>query len=87
MAPRDAVTRIGTVRVRNDQDSGTTSVKNGGPGYFHPSVEARTRELRGNFGVESGSQDVRLFHFYIIHALGQNKNRSRDFGGDKSPKS
>ena len=28
------------------------------PGYFHPSVEARTRELRGCLGGESGSQDM-----------------------------
>jgi hypothetical protein len=30
----------------------------GGPGYFHPSVEARTRELCDCLGVESGSQDM-----------------------------
>jgi hypothetical protein len=30
----------------------------GGPRYFHPSVEARTRAFRGQLGVESGSQDM-----------------------------
>ena len=29
-----------------------------GPGYFHPSVEARTRRIRDRLGVVSGSQDM-----------------------------
>jgi len=51
--PKNPASQIRIIRAKGGENSGRTSAKYGGPGYFHPCVEARTRHSRGRFRAKS----------------------------------